>query len=166
MNPVQKVNQVEIFCMGVLQFVFASVGGGLLVQFPSYYQSEVRFEANAVSATGNVIKTREEVEYSGGGIVPLSSRTKYISTIEFQTNQGKSVEFTTSSACSRQQDCENKTVQVRYDPSVPTQARIDSNISFNVRVWSYGVLSLILFLIGIRPLLINLSNVPTQSKTN
>jgi Protein of unknown function (DUF3592) len=96
------------------------------------------------------------VEYvGGGGIVPLSSTTKYISTVEFQTNQGKSVEFTTSSACSSQQDCDRKTVQVRYDPSVPTQARIDSHTALNVRVWSYGVFCLVFFLIGIAWLVIN-----------
>jgi len=141
--------------MKALGVFFASVGGMLLVQFPSYYRSEVAFEANAISATGTVIETRKEKEYSGGGIVPLSSKTKYISTVEFQTHQGKSVNITTSSACSSQLSCENKTVQVRYDPSVPTQARINFDTGLNVRLWGYGVLYSLILLIGILLLVID-----------
>jgi hypothetical protein len=155
MSAVRPVDPINLFCMKALGVLFACVGGMLLVQFPSYYRSEVAFEANAISTTGTVIKTREEKEYSGGGIVPLSSKTKYISTVEFQTHQGKSVDFTTSSACSSKLSCENKTVQVRYEPSVPTQARINFNTPLHVRLWGYGVFSLISLLIGILLLVID-----------
>ena len=158
------VRPVDLFCMKALGVLFASVGGILLFQFPSYYRSEVGFEANAISAIGTVIKTREEKEYSGGGIVPLSSRTKYISTVEFQTHQGKSVNFTTSSACSSQLSCENKTIQMRYDPSVPTQARINSGAPLNVRLWGYGVFCLIMLLIGILLLVIDPGGRPDPIK--
>ncbi len=158
------VRPVDLFCMKALGVLFASVGGILLFQFPSYYRSEVAFEANAISAIGTVIKTREEKEYSGGGIVPLSSRTKYISTVEFQTHQGKSVNFTTSSACSSQLSCENKTVQIRYDPSVPTQARINSGAPLNVRLWGYGVFCSIMLLIGILLLVIDPGGRPDPIK--
>jgi hypothetical protein len=153
--------------MKALGILFASVGGMLLVQFPSYYRSEVAFEANKISATGTVVETREEKEYSGGGgIVPLTARIKYISTVEFQTRQGESVEFITSSACSSRQDCEDKTVQVQYDPSVPNQARINSDTTLNSRVGGYGVLSLIFFMIGIGLLIVDFGDRPTQSMTN
>jgi hypothetical protein len=152
--------------MKALGVVFASVGGMLLVQLPSHYRSEAAFEANKVSATGTVVETRQEKEYSGGGIVLLSATTKYISTVEFQTHQGESVEFITSSACSSRQDCENKTVQVQYDPSVPNQARIDSDTTLNIRVGGYGVLSLIFFLIGIGLLFVDPGGRPPRSMPN
>ncbi len=155
------VRSVDFICMKALGIFFASVGGMLLVQFPSYYRSEVAFEANKISATGTVVETREEKEYSGGGIAPLTARTKYISTVEFQTRQGELVEFITSSACSSRQDCEDKTVQVQYDPSAPNQARINSDTTLNTRVGGYGVLSLIFFMIGIGLLIVDSGDRPT-----
>lgn len=160
MSAVRPVNPVDLFCMKALGVFFACTGGVLLFQYPSYYRSEVAFEANGISVTGTVIKTREEKEYFGGGITPLSSKTKYISTVEFQTHQNKLVDFTTSSACSSQLDCEKKTVQVRYDPRVPTQARINSDTPLHVRLWGYGVFSLIFLLIGILSLVINPDGCP------
>lgn len=160
------VRSVNLICMKALGVFLASVGGMLLVQFPSYYRSEVAFEANKVSATGTVVETREKKEYSGGGIVPLSATTKYISTVEFQTRQGDSVEFITSNVCSSRKDCENETVQVQYDPSVPNQARIKPDTTLNIRVGGYGVLSLIFFLIGIGLLVVDPGDRPTQSMTD
>jgi Protein of unknown function (DUF3592) len=146
--------------MGVF---FASCGGVLLVQFPSYYVTEVAFEANKVSATGTVVATSEKQEYFGGVIAVVSSRTIYISKVEFQTLQGKSVEFITSSACSSRQDCDRKTVRVQYDPSVPSQARIDSLAPLNIRIWLYVVFFIIFLSIGIGLLVVDPGNRPTQS---
>lgn len=150
-----NIQSADLIAMKALGILFASVGGIFLVQLPSYYQSEVAFEANAVSTTGTVIKTREEREYSSGGIIPLTSKIKYISTIRFQTRQGESSEFTTRSACSSRRDCQNKTVKVQYFPSAPDQARIDSDTALNVRIGVRGVLFLMFFLIGIGLLVVN-----------
>lgn len=150
---------IDLICARTLGALFASVGAMFLVQLPSYYQSEVAFKANAISTTGTVVQTREERHYSGGGgLIPLTSTIKYISTIEFQTRQGESVEFTTSRACSSRRDCKNKTVQVQYVPSVPDQARLYSGTALNVRVGGRGVFSLIFFSIGIGLLVIDLSD--------
>jgi hypothetical protein len=146
--------------MGVF---FASCGGVMLVQFPSYYGAEVAFEANKVSATGTVVVTSEKQEYFGGGIAVVSSRTIYISKVEFQTLQGESVEFITSSACSSQRDCERKTVRVQYDPNVPERARIYSDTTLNSRVGTYVVLALVFFLLGIWLLVVDLEDRPTRS---
>ncbi|MEP0820610.1 DUF3592 domain-containing protein [Trichocoleus sp. FACHB-46] len=107
--------------------MFASVAGMLLIDLPSFYKSEVEFQSKAIAATGTVIGVAEKKEYSGGGgIVPLTVTTKYIATVEFQTNQRNLVEFTASSACSSQRDCENKLVPVLYNPDFPSKARVDS----------------------------------------
>ncbi|MBD2256983.1 DUF3592 domain-containing protein [Pseudanabaena sp. FACHB-2040] len=152
MSTVQPGDLIVTKALGLF---FASVGGMLLVQAPSYHRSEVAFEANAISATGTIIATREQREYSGGGMVPLTSRIKYVSTVEFQTREGETAEFITSSACSSRRDCENKTVQVEYDPSAPNQARIYSETTLKTRVGGYAGLSLIFFLIGIGLLVFN-----------
>jgi hypothetical protein len=94
-------------------------GGVLLAHFPSYYQSEVMFEANAISANGIVVKMWVESEYSGGGLAPLTARTEYVSRVNFHTRQGELTSFTTSNACSSQEGCVGKIVQMQYDPSTP-----------------------------------------------
>lgn len=161
------IRSFDFICTKALGVFCALVGGMHLVQFPSYYRSEVAFEANAISATGTVVNRREEIEYSGGGLVPLTAKTKYISTVEFQTREGESIRFTTSGrTCSSRRDCENNIVQVEYDPSLPKQARIYSDTALNVRVGSYGVLSLIFFSIGIGLLVIDPGDRPTRPTTN
>jgi hypothetical protein len=146
------INLIVMKAMGVY---FASASGVMLVQFPSYYDTEVAFEANKVSATGSVVATREEQEYFGGVIAVVSSRTRYISKVKFQTLQGESVEFTTSSACSSRQDCDRKTVRVQYDPSVPNQARIYSDTTLNIRFGLYVVAFIICLSIGIGLLVVD-----------
>lgn len=127
----------------------ASFGGIILVQLPSFYKSEVDFQAKAISTTGTVVKTTEKREYYGGGIVPLTATTKLISTVEFQTNQGKSVEFTTTTACASQRDCKNKEVPVLYNPFLPSKARVDSGFTPEGKVKIGLAFSTIVLLIGI-----------------
>jgi hypothetical protein len=130
--------------------VFASCGGIGLVHFPSYYRSEVTFEANALSAAGTVVKTSEETGSCSGGVIAMvSCTTDYISTVEFQTRQGKLIEFTASNVCGSQQDCKNKTVQVQYVPSGSYQARIHLDMPFNNRMAFYIMFSFLSFLVGI-----------------
>jgi hypothetical protein len=146
---------------------FASCGGVMLVQFPSYYGAEVAFEANKVSATGTVVATSEEKHYYGGGVVALNASTTHNSKVKFQTLQGESVEFITSSACSSRQDCDRKTVRVQYDPSVPQQARIASNTTLNIRIGLYVVFLIILPLsIGIGAIVFAPGNRQTRSSND
>lgn len=163
MSTVQPADLIAAKVLGIL---FAAVGGSLLVQAPAYYRSEAAFEANAISATGTVVETREEKEYFGGGVAPVTSTVKYISTVEFETRQGELAKFTTSSACSSQQDCEHKTVQVEYDPNVPNRARINSDTTLNNRVGGYTVLSLAFFSIGIGLLIVTSGDRSAQPPTN
>ena len=150
MSTVRPINEAELLSMKVGGVLLTYVAGIFLLQFPSYYRSELAFEANAISVTGTVIKTREERQYyGGGGIVPLSYNTKYISTVKFQTLRGERLVFTTSNACSTKKGCKDKTVQVLYDPSEPTEPRIYSATTLRFRLWSYIIFWLIIFLIGI-----------------
>jgi TPR repeat/Protein of unknown function (DUF3592)/Tetratricopeptide repeat len=136
----------ELIFMSAAGIFLSSIGGILLVSFPSYYRSEVAFDANAISASGTVVKTSKTTEhFVAGGRVTYWD--KYTSIVEFRTHNGELIKFTTYSACSSEQDCENKTVHVKYDPSRPNQARIDSELI--VRMGAYGVKSLFFFLPGI-----------------
>jgi hypothetical protein len=124
------------------------MGGTLLVQLPSMYKSEVDFKSKAIRATGTVVKTRVEEQFIANG---TASRTmiKLISTVRFQTNQGKLVEFTTANACSSLPTCNNKTVSLRYDPSLPSKARVDSPLFFEAQVVQFLIISSFLWLCGI-----------------
>jgi Protein of unknown function (DUF3592) len=151
----------DLIASKAMGIFYASCGGVLLVQLPSYYGTEVAFEANKVTATGSVVATREEeYHYYNSGVRTV---TTYISKVQFQTLQGESIEFTTGSACSSQRDCEFKTVRVQYDPNVPKQARVYSNTTLNSRVGAHIVLALAFFSIGIWLLVFDLGDRPTRS---
>jgi hypothetical protein len=139
---------ISLICVKSVGILLASVGANMLFSFPSYYKSEAEFEANKVSVTGVVVETSEEKSLSGGGLAPLNvTRTRY-SKVKFQTIQSEWVEFTTSDACFSEQDCEHKTVLVQYDPNLPSQARIQSDVTLHNRARGYIVFSLCLFLVG------------------
>jgi hypothetical protein len=122
-----------------------------LIGFTLDYQSEVSFKANAISATGTIVRTKKEKHDTGtdsGGYAPhprinwyqpVTGTTSYISTVEFQTQQSASIEFTTIGACFSQQQCKNKTVLVDYLPSAPKQARIHSDNSDTVLKVRFGM---------------------------
>jgi hypothetical protein len=141
----------------------SSIGIILLIGFTSDYQSEVSFKANAISATGTIVSTKEEKHNTGtdsGGYAPyprgnwyqpVTGTTSYISTVEFQTQRSESIEFTTIDACFSQQQCKNKTVLVEYIPSTPKQARIhfdNSDTALNVRFGVRILFSLFCISIG------------------
>jgi len=128
--------------------LFMLIGGTLLVQLPSIYKYEVDFKSNAISATGTVVKTRVEEQVIANG---TASRTliKLVSTVRFHTNQGKLVEFTTNNACLRLPDCNNKTVSVRYNPNLPSKARLDSHLSPEAQVVWFLIVSSFFLLCGI-----------------
>ncbi|NJL39493.1 MAG: hypothetical protein HC840_31795 [Leptolyngbyaceae cyanobacterium RM2_2_4] len=142
--------------------IFATVlGGALLLQIPSMYRFDVDFRSKAVSATGTITEVREEKEeriYHSGGIPIPGTATKFISTVNFQTNQGEWVEFTTSRACSSQRDCMNKLVPVMYDPDFPSGARVDLGTTPERKVRNNFWFSVFLLLPGIALLLGDVDN--------
>ena len=128
--------------MKVVGIGSALLGGIFLVQLPYMYKSEVDFRSKAISTTGTVVETRKEIKHITSGGFPTTT-TDYISTVKFQTNQAKSVEFTTSRACSSQRDCENKRVPVLYDPNRPKDAIVDSGTTPEYRFKGLLVFSVV-----------------------
>lgn len=153
---------LELLFMKGFGILAASLGGIILVQLPSFYESEVDFQSKAISATGTIVKTTEKKEYSGGGITPVTSTTKFISTVKFQTNQGESIEFTTTSACSSRRDCNNKEVPVLYNPILPSDARVDSGSTPEGKVKGRLVLSALFLISGIAFIVVEPSNYSTK----
>lgn len=135
-----------------LGLLAASIAGMLLIKTSAFYKSEVNFQSTAISATGTIVETREKKEqvyyYSGGIPIPATT-TKYIATVEFLTNRGESVKFTTSSACSSRRDCENKSVPVLYSPSSPSNVRVDSGVAPEGMVLGRLMFSLLFLIAGI-----------------
>ncbi len=145
MNIGLGVNRLFTKAGGVL---FMLIGGTLLVQLPSFYKSEVDFKSKAIRAIGTVIKTRVEEQVVGNGTAS-TIRLKLVSTVRFHTNQGKLVDFTSDDACWRLPDCENKTVSLRYDPSLPSKARLDFRLSPEAQVVWFLMVSSFFLLCGI-----------------
>ncbi len=123
------------------------LGGALLVQLPSIYKSEVDFKSQAIKATGTVVKTRVEEQVIPNGTASRIA-VKLVSTVRFYTNQGNLVEFTTDKACSSLPKC-NKTVSLLYDPSRPSNARVDSRSLPEAQVAWFLFVSSFLLLCGI-----------------
>ena len=138
---------VDHLGMKTLGICTALLGGIILVQLPSMYKSEVDFQSKAIRSTGTIVETRVEIRHSGG--VSSTVVPEYISTVKFQTNHAQSFEFTTSGACSSQRDCENKTVPVLYDPSRPSDAKVDSGSTPEGKLKGNLVFSAVLLLSGI-----------------
>lgn len=159
MNIKQWLKLLWVKGFGIL---CVSFGGIVLVQLPSLYESEVDFQSKAISATGTIVKTTEKKEYSGGGITPVTSTTKFISTVKFQTNQGESIEFTTTSACSSRRDCNNKEVPILYNPILPSDARVDAGFTPEGKVKGGLVLSALFLISGIAFIVVEPSNYSTK----
>jgi hypothetical protein len=145
-----ELSRSELICLRIVGELITSFALMQLFGLPAYYRSEVAFESKAIYVPGTVIETTELKTYSStiGGI-PKSS-TDYFSTVEFQTQQGKSVKFKTISICSIQWDCAKKNVRVQYDPKSPNKARIDRYyITPEFTTGLLGVIYLIFLSIGI-----------------
>ena len=145
MNMGQRIDHLIAKGAGICIALF---GGMVLVNLPSFYESEVDFQSKAIRATVTVVKTRVETQHYVN-ITYVNVSTSYISTVKFQTNQAQSVEFTTTKACSSGRDCENKTVSVLYDPSRHSDARVDSGATPESQLKGSLMFSVVLLLLGI-----------------
>ena len=143
-----ELSRSELICLRIMGELITSFALMQLFGLPAYYRSEVAFEAKAISVPGTVIETTEIKTYSSGRGTPTST-TYYLSTVEFQNQQGKSVKFGAANACSNSWDCDRKTVMVKYDPRSPNKARIDLHITPEFTAGLLGVIYLIFLSIGI-----------------
>jgi hypothetical protein len=107
-----------------------SAGIWLSTQGFSNYQAAANFRSNALLTTGIITETTIQ---SGGAATNVggSLPPAYISTIRFETEQGKRAEFKASDICLVEplNSCNGKRVQVLYAASNPELAMIKGGSS-------------------------------------
>lgn len=120
-----------ILCGGWIA-LSTSMGIGLLAFGLSNYQAAEDFEKTAVSTTGVVTDTQWKSRTAGGAPIP-QTYTVNVSTVRFETNQGKVIEFEADDICykepSRPDSCNGKAVQVLYTPDNPQLLMVEGGSS-------------------------------------
>lgn len=108
-----------------VSIIFFLVGVGLLVGGIFSVKNTKQFLAAAVKASGVV--ERLELDSSRDSDGHYSST--YFPVVQFQTPDGRSISFRSSSGSNPPAFAEGEAVQVLYDPSVPQRAKIDTFMS-------------------------------------
>jgi hypothetical protein len=104
-----------------------------------------------MSTIGKISRTIAETTYSYS-TYNVMTHTSYVSTIQFNTSQGKSMAFTVRKACHGNDNpyaCDGKEIQVFYDPDDPQLSMIKGGSSPLDRVMTGFGLGLFLTLAGI-----------------
>jgi hypothetical protein len=114
------------------------------------YQAAVEFNNNALSTTGIVTKTTNipgECHIVGGGWMASSCTSSHVvSSIQFETQQRKIVEFTDS--YNLKLPSIGQEVQILYAPNHPKLVRIKGDIGDNpLAIVRYNIVFQILFLL-------------------
>jgi len=104
------------------------------------------FLKSTVIADGEVI---ELVHSRAGGMDSSFNSTTYKPRVQFQTQSGETIEFTSSSGSSPARYSKGEKVNVVYSPSNPQEATIRSFFSLRGIEFIFALLGLIFLLVGI-----------------
>ncbi|NJL46237.1 MAG: DUF3592 domain-containing protein [Leptolyngbyaceae cyanobacterium SM2_5_2] len=106
------------------------MGAWVFILGVSSYQAAASFKDKALSTAGIIIGTRTE---SGGGSIGGSLPPRYVSTVRFETEKGKIVQFTVDGICQATSFslhlCNGRKVQVLYASDNPELAMIKRGLS-------------------------------------
>lgn len=128
-----------------IKYFFAIIGFGMIVGSFFLYQNTTTFLKNAITTEGVVIelvRSRSSSSSSSG-----SSYT-YAPTVRFKTNQGTTVEFTSSTSSNPPSYSRGEQVEVLYEPIQPHSAKINSFFSIWGGAAIVGGIGSVFFLIG------------------
>ncbi|MBW4580534.1 MAG: DUF3592 domain-containing protein [Tildeniella nuda ZEHNDER 1965/U140] len=105
-----------------------SIGVSTLIQSFSNYQAAANFRNKSLSTTGIITETTTQTNTSPSGMAAAPS---YVSTIQFETEQGKIAEFEAYNICQGYQLnlCSGKKVQVLYASDNPELSMIKGGSS-------------------------------------
>jgi len=113
--------------------IFGAVGILMLVGAGYAYHNTNTFLKKSLKAEGTVIelmRSRSKRRYTNSsGSVSRSSKKSYAPLVEFQTDDGNTVEFVSSSSSNPPAYGEGDRVEVLYDPWEPTDAKINNFFS-------------------------------------
>ena len=123
----------------VIKYLFPALGLVLLVGALVAYSSTKNFLTTAVIAEGTVIQLVRSTS---------SDSTTYRPVVEFNTQSGTRIEFTSSSGSNPPSYSQGETVEVLYQESSPNQAKINGFFSLWGLPTILGVMGSVFFVIG------------------
>ncbi|MBI4477815.1 MAG: DUF3592 domain-containing protein [Acidobacteria bacterium] len=135
-----SLRSIHLIPMGL-----AVVGASLLTGAVFTYRSTQAFLTRSVPDEGTVVSNeRRESESSNG-----KRSYSFYPVVEFQTPDGKGVKFTASSGSRPPSYSRGDRVPIRYDPSDPNVADIDSFVSRWLGTLALGVMGVAFVAFGI-----------------
>lgn len=84
-----------------------------------------QFQSQSATATGTVVEIEERTSTRRSGSGTRRRTTSYYPTITFQTAEGQSVEFESSTSVDSDVDV-GDAIPIRYNRATPSEARLDS----------------------------------------
>ncbi len=122
------------------KYVFAVIGIGLLIGSFFIYRSVNKFVKVSMMTTGKVIAVETE------------KKTSY-PVVEFQTPEGKVIEFRSDYGGNPSPFKEGEIVKVLYSPESPEEAKIDTFMGLWLGLLIVGPLGILFFVIGVGSIL-------------
>ena len=138
--------------ISLIKYTFAIIGLFLLVGACVSFFSTKEFIRTAEMTLGTVVDLRRSMSRSRS-ISDSNSRLRnsfsYAPVVQFQSNDGRSITFISSTSSNPPGYSRGETVDVLYKPLSPEQAKIRSFFSLWIEVLVSGILGSIFFLIGV-----------------
>ena len=119
--------------------IFAWLGVGLLAIGTYLYMREAAFVRRAEHATGTVARLVYVSGKNGGSYLPI---------VDFQTRDGRTIEFRSNVSSNPPSHHEGESVGVLYDPANPQHASLDSFETLHIGSFVLSLLGVIFGLIG------------------
>lgn len=125
--------------ISVIKYTFTVLGLGMLFGAFTFYTNTQDFLKNALTTSGTVVELVSSRS---------SDSTTYRPVVEFKTQDGKLVEFTSSSGSNPPSFSEGEIVEVLYQESSPERAKINSFFSLWGGSTILGGLGAVFFIVG------------------
>lgn len=110
----------------IMKYIFSIIGIGLLAGAYYLYQSTQDFLGSALSAQGTVVELSLSRSHKSGS---SNSSVTYAPVVNFTTNEGKSITFTSTTSSNPPSYTEGETVEVFYQADRPESAKINGFFS-------------------------------------
>ncbi|HEC12850.1 MAG TPA: DUF3592 domain-containing protein [Acidiferrobacteraceae bacterium] len=125
--------------LSIIKYVFSAIGLGMLIGAYFLYQNTQSFLESAAVTNGSVVELVRSRS---------SDSTTYAPVVQFKTESGALVEFTSSTSSNPPGYSKGESVEVFYLPSNPQKAKINGLFSLWGAALIVGILGGVFFLVG------------------
>ena len=129
--------------LNFIKYIFTIIGLGMLVGTFFIYKNTASFLETAVTAEGTVVDLRESSSSNSS-----SSSIMYAPVVSFKDDQGKTIEFTSSTSSNPPSYSTGEIVEVLYAPKTPQDAKIKGFFSIWLGAIILGGLGSVFAIIG------------------